>query len=344
MFGSERTDLHEARDTIASILEILSMFSLPTRALSREVFQKKCEELSREVLLGPLDISHGRARRECYREIRHTVRNQRRIESSEYLAQKNAGRVLIEELVKNLERSLAEKDKDGREILAMLDDVMSAVETGDLQEVKNFAGRTAAKIKEIIERERAREQADLMELSHKLAKMQEELQIVKDEAERDPLTTLLNRRSLDAQLEGAIKNFEITGAKTALFMMDIDDFKQVNDIYGHQFGDTVLKSISRTVERSFLRKDDIVARYGGEEFAVVCRDVDESTAFILGERARRAIEKLQVLLEDMTLKVTISVGWAVAQKGESAENLVRRADQMLYEAKAAGKNTVRPLG
>ncbi|MGB6118869.1 MAG: GGDEF domain-containing protein, partial [Mesorhizobium sp.] len=116
-------------------------------------------------------------------------------------------------------------------------------------------------------------------------------------------------------------------------------FKQVNDTYGHDIGDEVLRSVAGCLSE-FTRFHDVVARLGGEEFAVVAPNMDQDALLKLAERIRKAIAALTVPAGNVRLRVTTSVGLAVWDGKESADDLCRRADQMLYEAKRLGRNRV----
>ena len=125
-------------------------------------------------------------------------------------------------------------------------------------------------------------------------------------------------------------------------MIDIDFFKKVNDTYGHASGDAVLRTVAMTIKET-LRESDIPSRYGGEEFAVLLPYTHLEEAVIVGERLRKAVEEKEILLENQTIKVTISMGLAEFDKTESGEKLFERADKALYKAKTEGRNQVQTL-
>jgi diguanylate cyclase (GGDEF)-like protein len=122
-------------------------------------------------------------------------------------------------------------------------------------------------------------------------------------------------------------------------MADIDHFKRLNDTYGHSTGDVVLKAVARRLSDT-LRPTDFLVRYGGEEFVALLPGATADTAHIAAERLRKAIEREEHLSTTAmgTLRVTISLGIAVLQPGDSLERLIERADVALYRAKAAGRN------
>lgn len=159
-------------------------------------------------------------------------------------------------------------------------------------------------------------------------------------ANTDGLTGLYNRRyTLERAEEAwalATRNNRCIGA----IIGDIDRFKLFNDTYGHEVGDQVLMQVASTI-RSASRVYDIVGRLGGEEFAIICQDATEAGLIAAAERVRGAVEALRMPVNDSILRVTISVGAALlSSRSPDLQSLLRRADTMLYSAKAAGRNQV----
>jgi diguanylate cyclase (GGDEF)-like protein/PAS domain S-box-containing protein len=167
-----------------------------------------------------------------------------------------------------------------------------------------------------------------------------ELESLRKEVLTDPLTGLGNRRYAEISAESAIGELEAKGVDFGLIIMDIDRFKNVNDDYGHAIGDRVLRMIGWTLANAVRRRDAAI-RWGGEEFIVICPHIEPSVLAEVAERARVLIERSWIGLEDgRKLGCTVSVGGAMAHRGDSLESLVARADERLYESKTAGRNRV----
>lgn len=158
----------------------------------------------------------------------------------------------------------------------------------------------------------------------------------------DGLTGLFMRRYFDARIDEEIERSKRFGTPFSVVMMDVDDFKKLNDTHGHLVGDRVLRAIANTV-KSQMRGVDTAARYGGEEISVILPRTEMLGAYNVGERIRAAIAELRIATDDgLVLAVTASLGIASypESKAASGEELVRRADQALYRAKRMGKNRV----
>jgi diguanylate cyclase (GGDEF)-like protein len=165
---------------------------------------------------------------------------------------------------------------------------------------------------------------------------------VASQAATDSLTGLANRWTFDEELALEWRRAERVGDPLALILLDIDNFKYVNDTHGHQAGDEVLRRVGQVLAAS-VRHVDLAARYGGEEFGVIVPETDLDGAVELAERLRVALEAEQVELTDGTrLSVTASFGAAVKGDLPGGEDLVAAADEALYAAKRAGKNRVAP--
>jgi len=158
-------------------------------------------------------------------------------------------------------------------------------------------------------------------------------------AQKDPLTGINNRAAMDSSLAREIEMARRHRMPLSLIVMDLDKFKSINDGYGHATGDEIIKTFTKVVN-GIIRKTDMLFRYGGEEFVVIMSNTGRDGSMLLAERIRRGIEKLEVLLPQARLPVTVSLGVASLNGKEDAKALFNRADQALYQAKAAGRNCV----
>lgn len=156
---------------------------------------------------------------------------------------------------------------------------------------------------------------------------------------KDPLTQLYNRRHFDERVATACAGAQRHNEPFSLVIADIDNFKHVNDTYGHPIGDVALRAVAEVLTRGARREDEIF-RYGGEEFALLMRNTAEAGAAEVAERMRRAIEQHHIPLERGSLRITVSLGVAQFARDEGMDALFLRADKALYQAKRNHKNCV----
>ncbi len=156
----------------------------------------------------------------------------------------------------------------------------------------------------------------------------------------DRLTNLYNRGFWEESFSKEFKRQQRSQAKSCLLMFDIDHFKKINDLFGHQGGDAALCFVSQTLKK-VLRESDVAGRYGGEEFAVTLVDTDLDGAKVFAERLRKTIEDAVIHYEDSEITLTISIGIAQFDgKYTKYEQWIEDADKALYRSKEAGRNTI----
>lgn len=163
--------------------------------------------------------------------------------------------------------------------------------------------------------------------------------LLQSQATTDAVTGILNRRKCCELLESAIMESKRYGLPLAIIFFDVDRFKSINDTYGHDAGDSVLRELAGLVS-GMIRKTDIFARFGGEEFVLVVHNNDGRTARMLAEKIRSRVSQHSFIHVG---QVTASFGVARLYPDDTAESLVKRADQAMYSAKHAGRNRVETL-
>jgi diguanylate cyclase (GGDEF)-like protein len=166
--------------------------------------------------------------------------------------------------------------------------------------------------------------------------------LLQEQADQDPLTGLANRRVFDHDIVVAIESAHESGVSSALLLIDVDNFKSVNDTFGHTAGDALLRELADCLQ-AVCRPDDRIYRIGGDEIAVILRDCPINVAIERAEAIRAAVEEMvSVFDRHRHISTTVSVGLAdTPLHGRHPRDLMRSADQALYEAKGAGRNRVR---
>lgn len=210
--------------------------------------------------------------------------------------------------------------------------------------VEDLRGMLAGVLDETrkIEEHSRKVETRLLASSQEVTALRQNLEVVRQESLTDGLTGIANRKSFDKSLRDAADEAVEEGEELCLLLADIDHFKKFNDNYGHQLGDQVLKLVAKTLVEC-IKGRDIAARYGGEEFVIILPQTKLEHAVKLAQHICLTLATKKVVRrksgEDLGT-VTVSVGVSQYQPGEPLDNLVMRADDALYTAKAAGRNRV----
>jgi len=174
------------------------------------------------------------------------------------------------------------------------------------------------------------------QLTAELNGMNESLRIL---ATMDSLTGVFNRRTILESLEKELHRSHRYGKVFGIILTDIDFFKIVNDTYGHQTGDNVLKCVCDNISAN-IRVNDVIGRYGGEEFLIIMPETDTDQAAIAAEKLRSAVESMSVPKESKQVKVTASFGVSSYRQSDDTKMIIARVDKALYESKKNGRNRV----
>ena len=175
-------------------------------------------------------------------------------------------------------------------------------------------------------------------LQDELRRRNEQLSVL---VSTDVLTGLFNRRYATGELERLVSRARRHDAPLSVVILDVDHFKSINDRFGHDVGDATLEELARRLSRR-LRNEDTIARWGGEEFLVLLPDIAGDGAGHVADQLCEVVRSSPLMLPELTLDVTVSVGWASWEAAdEDPDTLVRAADAALYAAKAAGRNQTR---
>lgn len=231
----------------------------------------------------------------------------------------------------------AEKAADA-EVKATLDELRSAIEANSIEHLKQQARMF---IDQYVEKQSRKEQRFAKRMTH----LQQNLKVVKKELTEahsslrtDHLTGAFNRRAFDEEMRKHFKFFQTTGTPSTLALMDIDFFKKINDTFGHDIGDFVLKEYVRILHESFPEGQCFVARTGGEEFAVLFPEWLADRALAKIEEAHEKIRKEVFIHEGKEIRFTMSVGVAPVLPADTLDTWIKRADSALYYSKNTGRN------
>jgi len=204
----------------------------------------------------------------------------------------------------------------------------------DLQVLKQQIKVEVQDLNRVVDEKQKSDSESYSKLSGRIETLQNRLERAEDDAMLDPMTQIPNRGSFDRAIKDWVESYGGAANYFTLGMVDLDDFKQVNDQFGHQVGDRVILGAAQLFGKS-IRSGDMVARYGGEEFAILLRNCGIDDAEVAATQHEYALGETTG-----EIRFTISCGAAEYLEGETVEEIIRRADEALYEAKKTGKNRV----
>lgn len=239
------------------------------------------------------------------------------------------------EIVKHIVTSIAQSTEYSQSLKGHLQAIQQA---DDLEMVQNAIADILLETDRVLKNHQAF-QDQMEQRSKQLSQLQSELRRTEELASTDELTGLPNRRAFNMRALEETRRSNRYGNPLSVILMDLDDFKSVNDNHGHIVGDRLLSLVAKAI-KGLVRSSDFPARFGGEEFAVVCPETDMMCATTLADRLRRCIDETVFTCRSKEIRVTISAGVATIRKQESLPDILDRVDKGLYLAKKLGKNRV----
>ncbi len=187
--------------------------------------------------------------------------------------------------------------------------------------------------------EMRKEDEEIEKLKAKIKALEKKVKKLQKEVKTDFLTNIANKKALEDELKKQENAYKRYGTNYSIVFFDIDHFKNINDTYGHDAGDVILKSLGLLFRR-YARDVDTIGRFGGEEFVAILPNTDKEGAYKFAEKLRQIIEKTKFMYKNTRIKVTVSAGVASRNEVSSKEELLKKADERLYLAKRSGRNRV----
>jgi diguanylate cyclase len=259
--------------------------------------------------------------------------------------------MLLGGAVKNTQNEREASRKLQADVMREMSDLeTTAASATDINQLKDTVKSQLGNIRQVIDHYQQTDQAQqflaeqLQALGAKIKTMEVEaeknrttLEAHRQKALHDPLTELPNREAYNERANAEVQRWQRYGRPLTIAIFDIDHFKRINDTYGHQAGDRVIKVIGRSIAKR-LREVDFFCRYGGEEFVALMPETDSATALAVLEKVRDAIANAAFNYKDQPMSITLSVGLTEFKTNDSLESAFERADQALYTAKSSGRN------
>jgi len=335
-----------ALDTLGTVIRVMGEESFPLdHDVDPAIFREICRQFAGHVENGAAVPSHdiepsADGARE-WAQVRRFYADRRNAENAFVTDRLQNYRSVVEDMVAGL-RQIAERDQTTeKRVFESLNAVEHAIRDGALPKIEVALSRTIEQVTQTFAEQKQAYEEQLEELNGRLSSLRQDLVAAREEMKRDPLTDAYNRGAFDQAIEQSLNMHFILHQPVTLVMIDLDNFKGVNDSFGHAAGDAVLRDVGECLERAFIRKNDLVARYGGDEFAVILTDTSAANSTRLIERFLEKASQIEVNDAPDGTRIACSAGYTEIHESDTVESLIKRADRALYAAKSAGRNTAR---
>ncbi len=337
--GEARERLNVFLESIRALFLFVREYTLDITEIDAEAFKKQLDDLQEKfqadektkTIAAQFDRQKGNILKHIQRQ--RTYIGERETEFREIIDLMTAAMTGLDNENRDFYSSIRSQGQRFEEI-TLLDDI---------KRIKNEMIQEVDKMREMVLNKENLDQKTLEALSSQVDVLKKELDKARHSANTDGLTGVNNRKALDENLRNLVDRNTVTRAPFSLLMMDLDDFKLLNDTYGHTVGDRMLLAFAEKC-RAAVRSDDFLARYGGEEFTLILPGASLRNATKKAKQLCKAIAAARYAADDSpkadVVSVTVSIGVSAYRKGDTVKGLIDRADQCLYKAKAAGKNRV----
>ena len=335
--NSEKNGLY--LDAIRALLLFIKDFSLDFEETGSDRFVKQIDGLSETFVTEKKTKAVETVFENCKKSIPAFIREQKEYLNSrekelwDIIGLQRTAITTLGTENRDYNRKVYERSKE-LEIITMLDDIKT---------MKKNLKKEVASIQATVRKKEEQDKQRMDVLSKQVNRLNVELKKVKTKAMTDGLTKAYNREAFDSYIRKIVDQNTIKRSPFSLLMLDIDDFKKINDAYGHQIGDRVLVALVKKCTE-FIRDEDFLARYGGEEFVIVLPGASLRNALKKAQRLRKAISGTHYTTDKKKggkgLSITVSIGASSFCKNDSVSTVIDRSDQALYQAKRTGKNRV----
>lgn len=245
---------------------------------------------------------------------------------------------LISDMTNGLRIAISEDKASDDQVREEMASMNSMLQSNSLEEIRQKLGKTIDLVTQVTQKRQERYETQLQSMVERVRSLRADLIALREKVDLDALTRLYNRGAFDAVLTRQTDYSFLSGQTMSLIMLDLDDFKHINDNNGHRAGDLVLRKVADTLIREFPRRNDFVARYGGEEFVIILVDIVSEEHSSIAKRLLEAIRSLNIVYEGTNIQVTASIGISAFRPEDTAEILLKRADEALYQAKQDDRN------
>ena len=259
------------------------------------------------------------------------------------LDRENEFKDIIDILTKALVTHDTANQEYNQKILKQSEKIEEITRLDDIKKLKKALIQEIEQIRETVKEKESLDSTKLEVLSKQVGSLSVELEKARSESLTDGMTGIYNRKAFDSRISSLVETKAVSKAPFSLLMLDIDDFKKVNDVHGHHTGDRLILAIINKCRQS-IRGEDFFARYGGDEFVIILPGASLKNAVDRAQHICQSIASTSYYLDDVagspTLSVTVSIGVCSIEKADTVSAVTQRADKALYAAKQSGKNCI----
>lgn len=337
--AAQQPDPDELLAILRPILVLLKDFAMDIGELDAQGFRDDVQAMTGELFESPPQFAPASVFERFKRRFVDFIARQK-----DYILVREKE---LREIIDLLTQALATIDTKNRNynqtVYEQSEKIEKLTHLDDIRKIKQSLSEEVAQMRRTISEKQAQDQNQVESLSSQIQSLNAELAKSRAESLSDGLTAAYNRRAFDWEIISRVERNSVMRRPFSLLIMDIDDFKQINDIHGHPVGDRVLISMAAKC-REYIRGEDFFARYGGEEFALILPGASLRNAMKKARHICKAVADTKYLTDGSSggkrLSVTVSIGVTAFTDGDTVASLIQRADQALYQAKKEGKNRV----
>ena len=329
---------------IQALLFFLKEFSLDLKEIDSDRFKEEVEQLN-EIFSSDKKVKKIESFFEKQKKniLQYIKRHKKYILDREFELKD-----IIELLTKAITTIDVENRNFNQSVCEQSEKIEKITLLDDIKKIKIALKQEIEQLNQSVQQKQQYDKNQVERLSSKVSSLEVELKKAKKESLTDGLTGIYNRQAFDEYLKDLVGQNAVFRSPFSLLMLDIDDFKKINDTYGHQIGDRVILAMVQKCKQ-FIRKDDYFTRYGGEEFVIILPRASLKNSLKKARQICKSIAKAQYSIDNANsmeqqcgtgLSFTVSIGVSAYRKGDTEETVTERADKALYMAKRGGKNAV----
>lgn len=333
--SGEPEKISEELATILFLIDIYNKNLWDTPKFSVRQAREELDQFSKKLIQ-----SKNIDQEELFFQLRQFFNSHRIDETTYFLQAFEDFKTIIWGFADQLKEEVKDQRSNDQYIDAHFKELRDAVESNSIEKLRTKSKEFISKYVEVQNKKENGKQKRLNSIKRNLNQFKKKLSEAQHTMNHDFLTGAYNRRFFEEQVKtfGAVA--EIGESKSVMMILDIDHFKKINDSYGHDIGDFVLRECVGTIKKLFTRENDVVARLGGEEFAVFLPDYTMDSAMKKAEEVLDTIRKQVFVHGEHQIRFTVSLGLSEWRSSDHFETIYKRCDQALYEAKTSGRNKI----